>query len=244
MARMDPLEEKLRIYLKAGLTKQQILEKLEGDLSDSNREQIMQRIDRYFSAEETQTASKATLIIGVVIAIIAIIFVVVYFAHFKDSSFHSEKCSTKPIDISVNGDPSKREAMIEALKLIESTDCEYLLFVADNAKTIYTSSGCFMAGGCYKGQKDTINANSIMSNSYWVSSTVIHEACHSFQHKNNLGILESACMTTEYNYLTKIKAPQEVIQWSAQEGNRDPKYTIGAPDVFPIWKEKRLNAVK
>jgi len=231
----------LEIYLKAGLSKEEVLKKIENSITDKNRERVLKIVEEHFEKKNRRLYSKIGAVAFLVIIFIIVISISVYLVFIKDSVFYSENCSEDTIAISIIGGLERREEAVKVLKLVEESNCEYFLFIADNAKTINVGDPGILSSGVYRNQKDAIQIDAFSGSPYWKASVIIHEACHSFQDKNNREFSEHECMQTTSNFLKKIDAPGEDMDRFERAASSWPGYSVSGEDVFAIWKENRLS---
>ncbi|GEM_PF-2919014 len=231
------LKSRARLYLKAGLDKNEILKKIENRLTDKDRQKFSEFIDSELSAGK-KSFTQTVFFTFFVLAIVALwVCVIAYISYFENGVYYSKKCFGKGEFISVLGSPDHRKEIINALELIENSSCEYFSFVMENSKTINSGRQGLFKAGVFEGEK-TLGVDAFSGSTYFVSSVIIHEACHSFQEKNNRPFSEKDCTTTQFNYLKKINAPEfeiETIERLAQQSGIKG-YTLDGKDVFEEWK--------
>ncbi len=233
--REDP-EKKLEIYIKAGLTKEEVIKKMQPYLNERNREVLLEVIDEYFesrgSSDQTKFVIKA--IFGLVV--LAVVAYAIFFIFFQSAVYSPTKCLDKPVSISLHGDLMNRDRMMNALARVEEDNCEYFNFIADNAKKIFVNPPGFMSSGQYRGNEDEIHVNSLTGSEHYVASILIHEACHSFQHKQGLEISDNDCTATQYNFLKAVNAQPDDLKAVERIASFWPGYSIKGNDVFEQWK--------
>jgi len=174
----------------------------------------------------------------IVLAVFIFAFAVFYLFFIEYSEFSSQRCLSSKIKIT--GDWAYRQKLFEVLSFIENKDCEYLSFVADNISRIESTTPGLFTVGEYRGESKATIASFMGENDY-VSSIVIHEACHGYQNKKNLLYNESDCTLTMYNYLIKINASKDALDIVERTADFNPNYdfTNQDNDVFVQWKKKR-----
>jgi len=232
------IEDKIKIYLKAGLQKEKLMEKIEKDLTDDNREKITTLIETHYLEKEKKIHNQ--IIIGVLLIFItaSILFAVIYMVFIIDSSFTSSSCN-EPIKVSIEGATEYRTQIIKALELIEN-NCDYLYFIEDNTNTIQAHNTGFFRSGYYtSSEQNTIHIDSFSDSTYGVAFIIIHETCHSYQYKHGREMYESDCTLTAYNFLKNIGAPKEELDKIEQVGDFLPWYKIEGEDIFLIWKQNK-----
>ena len=234
---MDPFKEQLDLYIKAGMPKKVILEKIGqefGPLSKAKAEEILIANTK---AEKAQNKLFAFLIMGVIAFFIIIIIYFLLPSIFVSQNFNSSKCPSIP-KISIEGSPEFKQKIFDALLLIENKDCNYLRFVAQNSPNIYSESVIIPASNFYSSIKHTMEQDYSTSN-YFIANAIIHEACHGFQH--NIGVLmnEHDCALTQYNFLASIGAPSEDLQLVlALKSSPDYYFDENNTDVFAKWQKQ------
>jgi len=230
------VEERIELLKKAGFSKKIILSKLEKEFGKEVLEKANLLVEESFSKDNSKKRERRIIITSIVIATLIFLGLFVYYLFFSYSSFYSQKCENSPIIVS--GDLIYRQRAFEALIFIEERNCDYLNFVSDNLSKIESSTPGWFSSGQYYTDKSTASIASFSGSTEYVSSIIIHEACHGYQNKKRLVYNESDCTLTMYNYLLNINASIQTINIVKQTSEFWPGYdfTSKDKDVFVQWK--------
>jgi len=232
---MTILEEKLELYLKAGLSKQKILLKIDEEFGPEAKAIALRIIDKSYREKKSSSMHIIIGILGIVLIFVIIIGVVMYLSYIQNSAFVSQKCGTK--SITITGDAMYRGKLVTTLAFIENKDCNYTRFVLSNLTTIYATDPGMFYSGQQNGDKTLIAIYS--GSDEYVAGIVVHEACHAFANNSSITFSEGDCAFTQYNFLKSIGASesdlkkmetstQTFLQYKFDETNKD---------AFEVWLE-------
>ncbi len=236
---MQDFEERILFYKKAGLLDKVIIEKIRSEFGDDAAAKASKiLIEKKLQKNKKQKSFLIKLGAFVCIGLV-VIFIVYFFLFLHFSEFSSAKCNSDK-KITITGDLFYREKVFNILKLIEEKDCGYTNFVLDNINAINSGGVGFIYSGVYYTNKPTEIA-SLTGSRHYVASIIVHEACHGYQHKNNLGYSEPDCALTQYHFLINTNAPSEEAQKVVNAGKVYLNYafTENNTDVFLAWKNNK-----
>ena len=241
---MDSFERKLKLLQKAKFSKKEILSKIESEFGQEKRKIAEEILEKETVNKESSQKNKIIAVSLIAAILILLLFALYYFVFVQFSSFSSSKCNSTPISIS--GDSIYRQRAFESLVLIENKDCNYLNFISEFTQNINSTSmgfGIKRAAGTYSGG-ESVNISAFSGDIYFISSVLVHEACHSYQNKHQTSYDEGDCAYTGYNFLKKINASPSLIEATKNIGKTFTEYafTEENTDVFAEWtKNKQYN---
>ncbi|MCX6804339.1 MAG: hypothetical protein NTY48_07295 [Candidatus Diapherotrites archaeon] len=257
---MELFEEKIKVYVKAGLSKSMILEKIQKEFGDESKEYAKKAIDKYF--KKSSPYKKKIITWAILFFIILIIIYIIYPVYLSNNSFDSNKCPLAK-NIQITGKPMYREKIVEYLTIIQENNCKYLEFVSENipkidevlgAETVSSKANItnsFVSNNISKigeflssktASPEAKTAESYEENNEWRimisnetplyhTGLIIHKACHGYQRNNNKQISEPDCQLTELEYLLRINAPQQEVNIVLKRPSKYPIYVYSEENI-------------
>ncbi len=230
---MTSIEEKLDLYIKAGMTKKNILLKIEAEFGPEAKAKVEPIVNKVYGDKKSSSMSLMLITAGIVLFLVIIVSVILYASYFQNNTFASSKCGTN--SIALTGDSMYRNKLVEVLTFIEAKDCNYTRFVLDNLSTVYATDPGMLYSGKQTGDKTLIAVFS-GSNEY-VAGIVIHEACHAFANNTNTSFSEADCAYTQYNFMKSAGANEADLQrvLTSTQTFMQYEFNEGNKDAFRIW---------
>jgi hypothetical protein len=236
---MDPIEEKVLTYLKAGFSKKEIFEKISRELAPEDNARAKEIVEKNLSQKSKSSKTKLLIISGAAGIFLLITLIIIYFSFINNSQFVSSKCLPS-VSIKIEGDTVYRDKSIEVLRLMEDKNCGYLGFVGEHTPKISSGMLGIFVGGQYEGG-NSAKISTFTGDTYYVAAIMVHEACHSYQAKLGKGSSEPDCTLTQYHFLQSINAPQKDLDHTKKIGEFYPEYSFNESnkDVFLEWMQNK-----
>jgi hypothetical protein len=235
--RQRDINLKVKVYLSAKLSKDEILKRLEEyNLSQQEIKLVCDMIDEYYSVERGKLN---VFLIKSFLALFFVFFVlgVLYYVFFLyNSTYVSSKCPGVG-EFSIVGDVMQRSYVINALKIIEY-DCDYLKFVHSFVPNLQVRNISLFEGGFYEKGSRTAILDIRKFSYYGLAGAIVHEACHGYQDVFGSDFSESECSSTQYKFLESINASDAELVYVRNIASFNPKYALGEKDVYADWKSK------
>jgi hypothetical protein len=230
---MSSIEEKLDLYIKAKMTKKNILLKIEAEFGPEAKAKVEPIVDKVYGERKSNSLNMILIACGAFLFVVIIISAILYTSYFQNVSFSSAKCGTK--SISLTGDSMYRNKLVEVLNFIETKDCNYERFVLDNLTTVYATDPGMLYSGKQTGDKTLIAVFS--GSTEYVAGIIVHEACHAYSNNSNTVLSEADCAYTQYNFMKSAGASEADLQKVMTSTQTFMQYEFNESniDAFKVW---------